>query len=131
MINAELSRQVAAKRTIYVTDAEVAAVMPQVVPDSELLAKFKANPVAFGFLSDFARGQLGLIEIGGASGVEDPGAREAAQKGLQIVTEESSKIGVDVSPRFGKWSAGRITADSGSLSTPVNPSPSPTPQSGG
>jgi hypothetical protein len=127
MINAELSEQVAAKRTVSITDAEVAAAMPQVVQDPQLLAKFEADPVASAFLHDFARGQIGLIKIGGASGAEDPGAREAAQKGLQIVTEEAAKIGVEVSPRFGKWSGDQIAAQSGSLSTPFNQTPSATP----
>jgi hypothetical protein len=132
MINAELSRQVAAKRTVSVTDAEVGAAMNQVVQDPQLLAKFQANPVANDFLRSFARGQIGLIKIGGASGVEDPGAQEAAQKGLQIVTEEADTIGVSVSPRFGKWSGDQIASQSGSLSTPFQTgSPSPSPQPGG
>ena len=62
-------------------------------------------------------GDKALIKIGGASGVDDPGAQEAAQKGLQIVTEASNSIGVSVNPRFGKWSGDQIAAQSGSLST--------------
>lgn len=118
MISAELSKQVAAQRTVSVSDAEVAAAMPQVVQDPQLLAKFEASPVALGFLHDFARGQIGLIKLGGASGIQDPGAQQAAQKGNQIVTEEAPKIGVDVSPRFGTWSGDQIAPGNGSLSTP-------------
>lgn len=132
MISAELSKQVAAKRTVSVSDAEVGAAMSQVVQDPELRAKFEANPVANEFLRDFARGQIGLIKIGGATGVNDPGAQEAAQKGLEIVTNQVGAIGVDVNPRYGKWSGDQIAAQSGSLSTPFKqPSATPTPQQGG
>ena len=132
MISAELSRQVAAKRTVSVSDAEVGAAMSQVVQDPELRAKFEANPVANEFLRTFARGQIGLIKIGGASGVNDPGAQEAAQKGLEIVTGQAASIGVDVNPRYGKWSGDQIAGQSGSLSTPFKqPSATPTPQQGG
>jgi SurA N-terminal domain len=132
MISSELAWQVAEQRTVEVTDAEVGAVMNQVLPDPELRGKFQANPVADDFVRSFARGQLALIKIGGASGVDDPGAQEAAQKGLQIVTEASNSIGVSVNPRFGKWSGDQIAAQSGSLSTPFQTqSPTPTPQSGG
>ena len=132
MVNAELASQVAEKRTVEVTDAEVGAVMAQVLPDPELRGKFQSNPVADEFVRSFARGQLALIKIGGASGVDDPNAQEAAQKGAQIVTDASNSIGVSVNPRFGKWSGDQIAAQSGSLSTPFQTqSPTPTPQQGG
>jgi hypothetical protein len=130
MISSELAGQVADQRSVSVSDAEVASAMNQVVQDPQLLAKFQSDPVADEFLRDFARGQIGLIKLGGASGISDPGARQAAQKGSQLVAEEGAKIGVDVNPRYGTWSGDRIEAVSGSLSTPFAPQAPATPQQG-
>ncbi len=118
MINAELSRQVAEQRSVSVSDAEVASAVKQVIPDAALLDKFEKDPVANDFLRDFTRGQIDLVKIGGASGITDPAAREAAQKGARIITEAAGTIGVDVNPRYGRWTGDKIDATSGSLSTP-------------
>ncbi len=125
MINTELSQQVAQRRSVTVSDAEVASALPQVVQDPALLAKFEKDAVAGDFLRDFTRGQIDLVKIGGASGITDPGAREAAQKGNQIILDEATKIGVDVNPRYGKWTGDQITSTSGSLSTPFEKEPTP------
>ncbi len=130
MISSELTRQVTEERMVSVSDAEVASAMTQVIQDPQLLAKFESDPVASEFLRDFARGQIGVIKLGGASGITDPGAREAAQKGGEVLKEESAKIGVEVNPRYGTWSDTQINPQSGSLSTPLTqPTPS-TPQPG-
>jgi hypothetical protein len=130
MINSELTRQVADQRLVSVSDAEIASAMEQVIQDPQLRAKFKSDPVASSFLRDFARGQIGVIKLGGASGITDPGAREAAQKGGEVLAEEGAKIGVVVNPRYGTWSGDQINPTSGSLSTPFKQPTPATPQQG-
>lgn len=130
MISSELTRQVANQRLVSVSDAEVASAMNQVIQDPQLLAKFKSDPVASAFLHDFARGQIGVIKLGGASGITDPGAREAAQKGGEVLAEGGARIGVVVNPRYGTWSGDQINPTSGSLSTPFKQPTPATPQQG-
>lgn len=116
LVRNEVIRQIADKRSIRNSDAEVHAAMRAVVPQEEALKRFESDPVAREFLTSVAGGVLTTAKLGGGKNLTDQSTEQAIQAGSQLVLEESKNIDVSVSPRYGKWSGDRIAEVSGSLS---------------
>jgi hypothetical protein len=117
LVNSALVAQVADQRSITVSDAEITPAMKAVVGDQAVYEKFVADPVANTFLRDVAKAAIGTIKLGGGTGITDPNVQQAQQAGLVALRDASKNIEVDIAPRFGKWSDGRIDGKvSGSLS---------------
>ncbi|WP_432941228.1 hypothetical protein ACQPXM_33175 [Kribbella sp. CA-253562] len=117
LVNSALVAQVADQRSITVSDAEITPAMKAVVGDQAVYEKFVADPVANVFLRDVAKAAIGTIKLGGGTGITDPNVQQAQQAGLVALRDASKNIEVDIAPRFGKWSDGRIDGKvSGSLS---------------
>lgn len=117
LINGELVETVAEKRSVSLSDAETAKAMEVLLENNaEAIQKFEKDPVANGFLRDAARSTLGMIKLGGGKTLTDQDTQQAFQAGKQIVLDESKKIEIRVSPRFGTWSGDKIAKLSGSLS---------------
>ena len=117
LVNSALVEQIAAQRSITVTDAEVAPAMKAVVGDQATYDKFAKDPVAHDFLRQVATAAVGTIKLGGGTGITDPNVQQAQQAGQAAVKDASKNITVDISPRFGKWTDGAIDGKaSGSLS---------------
>jgi hypothetical protein len=116
LIRSELVGQVTAQRSVTLTEAETAKAMEALLNNPEALQRFEADPVALGFLRDAARSALGTVKLGGGRSLTDQSTQQAFQAGSQIVLDESRRIGVTVSPRFGQWSGDQIANVSGSLS---------------
>lgn len=116
LITSALAEQVAEQRSITVSEAEIASAMKAVVGDQAAYERFVKDPVANDFLRDVAKGAVGTIKLGGGTGITDPNVQQAQQAGQLIVRDAAKNIDVDVSPRFGKWSDGRLAGVSGSLS---------------
>jgi hypothetical protein len=116
LVRNEVIRQIADKRSIRNTDAEVHAAMRAVVPQEDALKRFEADPVAREFLISVAGGVLTTAKLGGGKNLTDQSTEQAIQAGSQLVLDEAKHIDVSVSPRFGKWSGDRIAEVSGSLS---------------
>jgi hypothetical protein len=118
LVTNALVDEVAAKRSITVTDAEIAPAMLLVVgQDREVYDRLVKDPVAGAFLRAVAKRAVGTIKLGGGTGVTDPKAAEAEKSGLALVREESKNIDISIAPRFGQWTDGRLNSTiSGSLS---------------
>jgi hypothetical protein len=117
LVNNALVSEVSKQRSIAVSDAETAEAAKLVVNDETAYAKFQADPVARDFLNQVAATAVATIKLGGGTGVKDPKVQVAQQAGLQVVAEASKGVDVDISPRFGQWTDGRIDSKiSGSLS---------------
>jgi hypothetical protein len=117
MVNSELVEQIAAQRSITVTDAEVVPAMKAVVGDQATYDKFAKDPIAQDFLRQVAIAAVGTIKLGGGTGITDPNFNQAQQTGRTLVKDASKNITVDIAPRFGKWTDGAIDGKaSGSLS---------------
>ncbi|MFG1818394.1 hypothetical protein ACGFIF_31840 [Kribbella sp. NPDC049174] len=117
LVNNALVSEVSKQRSVAVSDAETAEAAKLVVNDPTAYAKFEADPVARDFLNQVAAAAVATIKLGGGTGVKDPKVQVAQQAGLQIVKEASKGVTVDISPRFGQWTDGRIDSKvSGSLS---------------
>jgi hypothetical protein len=117
LVNNALVAEVSEQRSVAVSDAEVAEAAKLVVNDPTAYAKFEADPVAKDFLQQVATAAVATIKLGGGTGVKDPKVQVAQQAGLQIVKDASKDVTVDISPRFGQWTDGRIDSKiSGSLS---------------
>jgi hypothetical protein len=117
LVNSALVDQIAAQRSITITDAEVADAMKLLPPDGTY-DHFVKNPAANSFLRDLAESVIGIIKLGGGTGVKDPNVQQAQQAGQGIVKDAAKNIKVDIAPRFGKWTDGGIDGEvSGSLST--------------
>jgi hypothetical protein len=117
LVNNALVAEVSKQRAISISDAETAEAAKLVVNDATAYAKFEADPVARDFLQQVAAAAVATIKLGGGTGVKDPKVQVAQQAGLQIVKEASKNVTVDISPRFGQWTDGRIDSKiSGSLS---------------
>lgn len=116
LITSALAEQVAEQRSITVSEAEIASAMKAVVGDQTAYERFVKDPVANDFLRDVAKGAVGTIKLGGGTGITDPNVQQAQQAGQLIVRDAAKTIDVDIAPRFGKWTDGRLTGVSGSLS---------------
>lgn len=117
LVNNALVAEISKQRSVAVSDAEKAEAAKLVVNDPTAFAKFEADPVARDFLQQVAAAAVATIKLGGGTGVKDPKVQAAQQAGLQIVKEAAKGVQVDIAPRFGQWSDGRIdTKISGSLS---------------
>jgi hypothetical protein len=116
MVRNELVEQVVRRRSVQLSEAEIAASMKAVITDPQALAKLEADPVAREFIRDIARSALGTVKLGGGTGLTDPNLQQAGQAGSQIVLDEAKNISVEISPRFGKWTGDQISGVSGSLS---------------
>ncbi|WP_233712591.1 SurA N-terminal domain-containing protein [Kribbella turkmenica] len=117
LVNNALVAEVSKQRSVTVSDAETAEAAKLVVNDPTAFAKFEADPVARDFLRQVAAAAVATIKLGGGTGVKDPKVQVAQQAGVQAVKEASKDVKVEISPRFGQWSDGRIDSKiSGSLS---------------
>ena len=117
LVNNALVAEVSKQRSVTVSDAETAEAAKLVVNDPTAFAKFEADPVARDFLRQVAAAAVATIKLGGGTGVKDPKVQVAQQAGVQAVKEASKDVKVEISPRFGQWTDGRIDSKiSGSLS---------------
>jgi hypothetical protein len=116
LVNSALVEQIAAQRSITVSDAEITPAMKAVVGDQATYDKFAKDPVAHDFLRQVAVAAVGTIKLGGGTGITDPNVQQAQQAGQTAVKDASKNITVDIAPRFGKWTDGTISQASGSLS---------------
>lgn len=117
LVNNAVVAEVSKQRSVEVSDAEISEAAKLVVNDETAYAKFEADPVARDFLNQVAAAAVATIKLGGGTGVRDPKVQVAQQAGLQVVKEASKDVTVDISPRFGQWTDGRIDSKiSGSLS---------------
>ncbi|WP_433161627.1 hypothetical protein [Kribbella sp. CA-247076] len=117
LVNNALVAEVSKQRSITVSDAEAAEAAKLVVNDPTAFAKFESDPVARDFLRQVAQAAVATIKLGGGTGVKDPKVQTAQQAGLQAVRDASKDVKVEISPRFGQWTDGRIDSKiSGSLS---------------
>jgi hypothetical protein len=117
LVNTALVKQITDQRSITVSDADIAQAMT-VLPPEGTYDKFVKDPKANAFLHDLAESVVGIIKLGGGTGVKDPNAQQAQQAGQGIVLDASKNIKVDIAPRFGQWKDGAIDGKvSGSLST--------------
>ncbi len=117
LVNNALVAEISEQRSVTVSEAETAEAAKLVVNDPAAYAKFEADPVARDFLDQVATAAVATIKLGGGTGVKDPKVQVAQQAGQQVVQEASKGVTVDISPRFGQWTDGRIDSKvSGSLS---------------
>jgi hypothetical protein len=117
LVNNALVAEISKQRSVSVSDAETAEAAKLVVNDPTAYAKFEADPVARDFLHQVAATAVATIKLGGGTGVKDPKVQQAQQEGAVVVKDAAKSITVDISPRFGQWTDGRIdTKISGSLS---------------
>ncbi|GAB2673425.1 hypothetical protein [Kribbella swartbergensis] len=117
LVNNAVVAEVSKQRSVAVSDAEVSEAAKLVVNDPTAYAKFQADPVARDFLNDVAAAAVATIKLGGGTGVKDPQVQQAQQAGIQTVRQASKDVKVEISPRFGQWTDGRIDSKiSGSLS---------------
>ncbi|MEU4604108.1 hypothetical protein AB0F43_14100 [Kribbella sp. NPDC023972] len=117
LVNNALVAEVSQQRSVSVSDAETAEAAKLVVNDQTAYEKFEADPVARDFLRQVAATAVATIKLGGGTGVKDPKVQQAQQAGIQLVKEASKDVKIEISPRFGQWSDGRIDSKiSGSLS---------------
>lgn len=116
LVNTALVKQITDQRSITISDADIAQAMT-VLPPEGTYDKFVKDPKANAFLHDLAESVVGIIKLGGGTGVKDPNVQQAQQAGQGIVLDASKTITVDIAPRFGKWKDGAIDGKvSGSLS---------------
>lgn len=118
MVNNALVAQIREQRSITVTEAETAEAMKVVVRDETVYQKFEADPVARDFLHQVAATAITTIKLGGGTGINDPQLQQVQQAGLAMVRDASKDMKIEIAPRFGEWTDGRIDAGiSGSLSS--------------
>lgn len=117
LVNNALVAEVSKQRSVTVSDAETAEAAKLVVNDPTAYAKFEADPVARDFLHQVAAAAVATIKLGGGTGVKDPQVQQAQKEGAVVLKDAAKNITVDISPRFGQWTDGRIDSKiSGSLS---------------
>jgi hypothetical protein len=117
LVNNAVVAEVSKQRSITVSDAEAVEAAKLVVNDPTAYAKFQSDPIARDFLNGVAKAAVATIKLGGGTGVKDPKVQQAQQAGIQTVKEASKDVKVEISPRFGQWTDGRIDSKiSGSLS---------------
>jgi hypothetical protein len=119
LVTNALIQQIVDQRSVSISDAEIVEAMKSAVSgDQATYDKFAKDPVADNFLHGVGIAIVGMVKLGGGSGLKDPNAAQAQQAGLGIIKDASKNIHVDVAPRFGKWTDGAIDNKvSGSLSS--------------
>ncbi|MFC0627761.1 hypothetical protein [Kribbella deserti] len=110
----EIIQQVAAKKGVQVTPADVAAAKKEYF-DPASLSKLETSEVGRQFVEKIAAAAFAVAKLGGGTSVGD---RNAMGAGSQVVLAEADSVKVVLSPRYGKWElAGGIDKwSSGSLS---------------
>jgi hypothetical protein len=112
-----LTEQVSRQKAVKVTDAEIAAAVPLMF-NEQVTQKLQADPVSNDFLQQIATSAVIQAKLAGGTGkLDTPEAQQQLQQGTQVVKDAAKDIKVNVSPRYGQWTDGKLdTSISGSLS---------------
>jgi SurA N-terminal domain len=122
MIRSELIAAVARDEGVEVSEAEVDAFIEEQIrpqaPDGDLGPLLAQNNLTEDSLRTSVRDQLVATELIARLG----GERELIER----LTEKADELGVEVSPRYGRWDGIVLEQSSGSISTPES-APTETP----
>jgi hypothetical protein len=122
MIRSELIAAVARDEGVEVSEAEVDAFIEEQIrpqaPDGDLGPLLAQNNLTEDSLRTSVRDQLVATELIARLGGE--------QELIERLTEKADELGVEVSPRYGRWDGIVLEQSSGSISTPES-APTETP----
>ncbi len=124
MINSSLSKQYADSLGVEADQEQVSAAVTANKATIDALPSRERSAFTT-TLTDYAEGQLALIEVGQQAlrkaGTANPTQQQALTEATRLRAEWAAKnADVSVDPRYGSYRKGALAAGSGSLSVPVS-----------